>query len=193
MLDGHFKWSKKLGFLYFLDAKKDGRIDQEKMKQALVEYEKALSASNSGLGRDHLLLRCAEACLMLKDFDKGDSYGQQVLEAYKVSDYYFAYDLFHKANLVLGKISLERGDVEKAKRLLLMAAEEGALRQGHPLSGPYMKLALRMLELGEKGTVLEYLRKCAKVWTMPNHELDQWIRIIEEGRIPNFGPVYLIN
>jgi tetratricopeptide (TPR) repeat protein len=188
-LDDDPKWSEQLGFLYRLNANNRGVIDQEKMRRAVAEYEKALSREEPDDDRRHLRLQVADACLMVGEFDKADSYAQNVEERSLAGNDYFDSDALHECRLLLGKIALGRGNVDRAKAFLLKAAD--VTSKGLRVSGPYMRLAKRLLEKGEKKAVLDYLRKCATVWTMPNHELDQWIHTIEAGGMPDFGPVAL--
>jgi tetratricopeptide (TPR) repeat protein len=188
-LDDDPKWPKQLGFLYRLSANQRGVIDQEKMRRAVAEYEKALSREGPDDDQRHLRLQLAEACLMLGEFDKADSYAQHVEERSSAGNDYFDSEFLHESRLLLGKNALGRGDVDRAKAFLVKAAD--VTSKGLRVSGPYMRLAKRLLEKGEKEAVLEYLRKCATVWTMPNHEIDQWIHTIEAGGMPDFGPVAL--
>jgi tetratricopeptide (TPR) repeat protein len=191
-LDDDSKWTERLGFLYSFSAEKGGRIDPERMRQAVTELERALSSSTSDLDRADILLQLAEACLMLKEFAKGESYAQQAVEMYKDSDRVFAYEFVHKGYVIRGRIALGRGEMVRAKEFLLRSTEVVTSGQGG-LSGPYMKLAKELLHQGEKEAVLEYLRRCSEVWTMPNHEFEQWTRVIENGGTPDFGPVHMIH
>lgn len=50
-----------------------------------------------------------------------------------------------------------------------------------------MSLAKDLLEKGEKQTVLEYFKKCAKFWKMDHGKLDSWAKQVESGETPDFG------
>ncbi|EEF59009.1 hypothetical protein [Pedosphaera parvula] len=94
-------------------------------------------------------------------------------------------DVVHDANLVLGRIAVEEGRLEDAKRHLLAAGHN----TGSPVLGsfgPNMGLAKDLLEHGEPATVLEYFELCRKFWG-ENAKLDEWKKEVEAGRIPDFG------
>ena len=50
-----------------------------------------------------------------------------------------------------------------------------------------MLLAQRLLEKGERATVIEYFDLCAKFWTNQRGRLDQWKATVKNGEMPNFG------
>jgi hypothetical protein len=85
---------------------------------------------------------------------------------------------------VLGRIALEEGRVEEAKRHLLAAGKSN----GSPVLGsfgPSMTLAKELREKGEQETVLQYLEMCGRF--RHSEELEMWIKEIHAGRIPDFG------
>jgi hypothetical protein len=93
-------------------------------------------------------------------------------------------DAVHAGNLVLGRLALEAGAVEDAKRYLLAAGTSS----GSPVLGsfgPNMSLARELLERGERETVLQYFEGCAQFWK--TEKLQQWTDEINAGRIPSFG------
>ncbi len=95
-------------------------------------------------------------------------------------------DVVHNGHLVLGRIALDEGRIEEAKRHLLAAGKSN----GSPVLGsfgPNMSLAKDLLEKGEQETVLQYLESCRKFWRSDNGKLDAWTKDIHAGRIPNFG------
>ena len=53
--------------------------------------------------------------------------------------------------------------------------------------GPNMSLAKDLLAKGEQETVLEYLELCRKFWGLNRGKLDEWVKDIEAGRMPEFG------
>ena len=93
-------------------------------------------------------------------------------------------DVVHDGNLVLGRIAVDEGQLDAAKRHLLAAGKS----TGSPVLGgfgPNMGLAKDLLEKGEQETVLQYLELCGKFWS--SGKLDEWIKDIHAGRIPDFG------
>ena len=54
--------------------------------------------------------------------------------------------------------------------------------------GPNMTLAKELLEVGERDIVLQYVDLCRTFWLMDLGNTGAWEKIIDSGRIPNFGP-----
>ncbi|MDB6066883.1 MAG: hypothetical protein JWR26_3091 [Pedosphaera sp.] len=95
-------------------------------------------------------------------------------------------DAVHDGNLVLGRIAVDEGRIEEAKRRLLAAGKSS----GSPMLGgfgPNMGLAKDLLAKGEQETVLQYLELCRKFWSSDNGKLDEWTKDIYAGRMPDFG------
>lgn len=93
----------------------------------------------------------------------------------------------HQGHLVLGRVALARGDVDKAKAELLAAGGPPGSPQLDSF-GPSMRLAKDLLDAGEIQGVLEYLELCRAFWKMDRGLLDQWKADVLEGRTPKFGP-----
>lgn len=94
-------------------------------------------------------------------------------------------DYIHYGNLVLGRIALDKGNLDEARDRLLAAGRTA----GAPLrrfGGPDMALAKALLERGETRTVLEYLELCLGIWERGVEDLRDWIALIEAGRTPDF-------
>ncbi len=95
-------------------------------------------------------------------------------------------DMVHDGNLVLGRIAVDEGRLDEAKRRLLAAGQTS----GSPALGsfgPNMSLAKDLLANGEQETVLQYLELCRKFWSSGDGKLDEWIKDIRAGRFPDFG------
>ncbi|MDB6065188.1 MAG: hypothetical protein JWR26_1396 [Pedosphaera sp.] len=98
-------------------------------------------------------------------------------------------DAVHDGNLVLGRIAVDEGQIEEAKRRLLAAGKSS----GSPVLGsfgPNMSLAKDLLAKGEQETVLQYLELCRKFWSSgggKGGKLDEWTKDIYAGRMPDFG------
>jgi tetratricopeptide (TPR) repeat protein len=89
-------------------------------------------------------------------------------------------------NLVLGRIAVQEGRMEDAKRYLLEAGKSPGSPQMNSF-GPNMSLAKDLLEKGEREVVLEYFELCRKFWRMDRGRLDQWSRQVRDGKVPDFG------
>ena len=93
----------------------------------------------------------------------------------------------HQANILLGRISLRRGNTDAAKRYLLSAGRTCGSPQLNSF-GPNMTLANEMLATGQTSTVLEYLELCSVFWKSDFGKLDKWTTDIIGGQRPRFGP-----
>lgn len=90
----------------------------------------------------------------------------------------------HDGNLVLGRLALEQGAIDDAKRYLLAAGDSN----GSPVLGsfgPNMSLAQELLQKGERDIVLQYFERCGRFWK--HEKLNEWTEEVKAGRMPNFG------
>ena len=90
------------------------------------------------------------------------------------------------ANIVLGRIAMGEGDVDRAKKHLLAAGRTPGSPQLNSF-GPDMTLASEFLAHREKDVVLEYFDLCAKFWNPRFSKLDEWRKEIRAGNMPQFG------
>jgi hypothetical protein len=89
-------------------------------------------------------------------------------------------------NLVLGRIAVQNGKIEEAKKYLLEAGKSPGSPQMDSF-GPNMSLAKDLLGKGERDAVLQYFELCRKFWNMDYGKLDEWTREVKAGETPNFG------
>lgn len=91
------------------------------------------------------------------DLKKAQSLANQALnEAQrKARDWNYG-NVIHDANQILGIVALRRGDVKRAKRLLVLAGKTPGSPQLNT-GGIHLVLARELAQCGESGTVLEYL------------------------------------
>jgi hypothetical protein len=93
-------------------------------------------------------------------------------------------DVIYNGNLILGRIALDEGRIEDAKKYLLAAGKcTGSSVLGN--FGPNMSLANELLHKGEQEVVLEFFELVRKFWK--SDKLDEWIKDVHAGRIPEFG------
>jgi hypothetical protein len=89
-------------------------------------------------------------------------------------------------NMTLGLVAFTRGDVSGADSYLLAAGTTvgtSALRT----FGPSMDLANRLLQQGQRATVLQYLTLCKAFWKQDHGAIAQWSTDITAGKSPQFG------
>lgn len=93
----------------------------------------------------------------------------------------------HHANIILGRISLIEGKIERSKTYLISAGQTIGSPQLKSF-GPNMSLAKELLEIGEKNVVIEYLDLCKEFWykIFSWYKIRKWKKIIRKGGIPDF-------
>ena len=119
--------------------------------------------------------------------DKAESFANETLriaEKYK-KDWNYG-NAIHKGHLTLGRIALRRGDIEEAKKQLILAGKTPGSPQLDSF-GPNMVLAKELLDKGEKEVVLEYFKLCEVFWELHMEKLMIWEDAISKGKEPNFG------
>lgn len=183
-------WAQMLGDMYNLRSM-SAKTPESKVgwtRKALEQMEKGNVEQVSDQGwRMGRLGQISKIAFNAEEFSKAEKYARELLALAEPhpADQRFGQAL-HDGNMVLGRLALKRGDVEKAKAYLLKA---GHTPGGGTLSsfGPNMSLAESLLEHGEKSVVIEYLELCKKFWTYPRNPLNAWIQAIQTGHQPNFG------
>ena len=93
----------------------------------------------------------------------------------------------HTANIVLGRVALRSGEIDKAKEFLLKAGNTPGSPQLDSF-GPDMTLARELLGKGETEAVLKYFDLCEKFWESGTENLARWRPVVSSGEIPDFGP-----
>jgi hypothetical protein len=89
----------------------------------------------------------------------------------------------HNGNIILGKIALDSGDVQKAKEHLIAAGKSPGSPQLDSF-GPDLKFPEELLDKGEGKTTAEYLRLISKFWKRMKPRLDAWATAIDHGGHP---------
>ncbi|MCF6176916.1 MAG: hypothetical protein L3J71_14245 [Victivallaceae bacterium] len=179
------KWSKKLGQLYLLGM--IGQSPENKTEAAiksLEQYEIAYKLS-SEQERTVFLQYLIKAALAAGQPKKATKYAQEMLNN-NPKDWNYGNNIHH-ANIILGEIALEQGDIDVAKQYLIKAGKTPGSPQLNSF-GPNMKLAKKLLQEGERDTVLEYFKLCGKFWKGRGvKQLKEWIVAVKTGKEPNWG------
>jgi len=167
---GNPAWPQSLAQVYALRALKPASPEERAAlaRKRLETLEKGPDTVKLGLST---LTDLATAAFDAGEFEKGETYARRLLEvaSQNRSDPLYG-TAIHHGNLILGRLALRAGDMQKAKSFLLAA---GRTPGGATLSsfGPNMSLAKELLERGEKQAVLEYLELCKSFWTFPRNPL----------------------
>lgn len=182
------EWSERLGHLYALGmSRKSGESRKEEASKALEQFENALSLTPEGEKRFYMLSDLAKQAFEAGDTDKASEYAAELLNKapqYR-SDWNYG-NAVHYGNLILGRIALEYGQLEKAKKYLLEAGKTPGSPQLNSF-GPNMTLARELLEKGESDIVITYFQLCGKFWKMGTERLKNWTSIVKGGGIPDFA------
>jgi tetratricopeptide (TPR) repeat protein len=180
------EWSQQLGHLYELDSHHAPNEERQRAAgKALAEYERAVNQQKQPDAKFFLLPDLATVAFNAGDFAKAKAYADELLNLSKeVKKNWNSGNAIHHGNLVLGRVALQEGNVDKAKSYLLAAGKTEGSPQLNSF-GPNMTLAKELLEKGEKETVLEYFDLCGKFWQ--REELDQWRATVRGDGIPEFG------
>lgn len=95
-------------------------------------------------------------------------------------------NVIHDGHAVLGRVAVQRGDVEAAKRHLLAAGDTPGSPSLNSF-GPNVVLCRDLLAHGEADTVLAYFDQCQLFWRSHASTLDEWRRAVARGEMPEFG------
>jgi tetratricopeptide (TPR) repeat protein len=184
------EWSKRLGHLYALEINNlTGDARREQAKKALAEFERAMDQADDEDERYYSLKELADLAFEAGEDKKAESLATELLETAKTRQRdWNSGNAIHHGHLVLGRLAVRRGDVEKAKAELLAAGRTTGSPQLNSF-GPNMMLAKELIEKGEREVVLEYFSLCRKFWnSAPDLQtLDDWTAMVQGGRMPDFG------
>ena len=126
----------------------------------------------------------AQLAYEIGDYDKASAYAMEALalSSHYQNDWNHG-NAIHNANMVLGRLSLKEGDVEKARTYLLASAQSTGSPQLDTF-GPSLKLANELLIAGEEEAVVSYLDSISGFWDMDNGCVKRWINQIENHQTP---------
>lgn len=148
---------------------------------------KRLSEASTDLERFHALDSAAKESFNVGKIDDASKYATEVLliAAKYPKDWNFG-NAIQDGNIVLGRVALQNGKKEDAKKYLIAAGKS----PGSPTMnsfGPNMSLAKDLLEKGERDVVLEYFNLCHEFWRQDYGQLNKWRDEVKAGKIPHFG------
>ena len=156
--------------------------------QLVAAQEKVINTLPKAEDKFHLTREIAPLAFNAGDQVKAGMYAKDLLiQAESMKDDWDYGNAVHTANLVLGRIALAAGDIDEAKRLLLLAGKTPGSPQLESF-GPDMLFAKELLEKGEKDVVIQYFTLCSAFWKMDDGKLAQWKTEVQNNEIPDFGP-----
>ncbi len=175
------RWSEQLGELYALQGGK------ESAKKALLELQTAQATDRSDESRYYRLDQLTKSAFDAGQIEEAAAYAKELLAAAAnhTKDWNYG-NAIHHANLILGRIALQNGDVKGANEYLLKAGQTPGSPQLNSF-GPNMSLAKELLETGEQDVVLQYFDLCRKSWEMGDDRLSEWTEQVKDNKTPQFG------
>lgn len=181
------KWPERLGHLYSLGLSyKSAESKTEIAAQALRQLERSLTATTSEREKFYKLADLAKMAFEADDVKKAENYANELLaQAVQYKNDWNYGNAIHHGNLVLGRIALKSGDLEKAKQYLIKAGKTSGSPQLNSF-GPNMALAKELLEKNEREVVIQYFELCGNFWKMGQDRLKNWTALVKEGQIPDF-------
>jgi tetratricopeptide (TPR) repeat protein len=169
-------------YFYEADPATQAYLNEKDPKKKLELLENILDEDQ--YSRWAWLDDAAELAYETEAYEKAKAYSLESLSLSGNYQYDWNYgNSIHNSNMVLGRLSLKDGDIEKAKEYLL----ESAKSKGSPQLdsfGPSLKLANELLIAGERDVVLSYLHSISMFWEMDDGYVSQWITQIENNETP---------
>lgn len=200
----NYEFPKLLFEIYKRESEQDEVKDQPEVKAELEKHafeqgEKALSIlktnrdSQTDSERAEILLEVGKLALQIGNFERAKQIATNLILEYGQSTSNAEFDdATHTGNIILGKVALIGNQIEKAKEYLLISIK-APLRDKRNFLTPDLELANKLLDLGEKDTVLEYLKLCQELKNFKDHPdlygdemkaLKKWQKQIENGKKP---------
>jgi len=162
----------------------DGSKD-ERAKKRLAEVERLLREGGPQAEWAPRLREVAcELSLSLGRIDDARAHAEQLLVVNVGEPGDNPTDDVHNGHLLLGRVALRAGDVDRAKAHLVLAGRAGATGMV-PIFGPDLQLAKDLLVRGEREVVIRYLTFCRAFWNRAR--VDDWIAQIRAGGRPDFN------
>jgi hypothetical protein len=143
-------------------------------QQRLDRATKRLATASTPEERFYALNDAAKESFVVDKIEDARKYAQELMALLPNFHANWNYgNAVQDANLVLGRIAIQEGHIDEAKRYLLTAGNSPGSPQMNSF-GPNMSLAQDLLEKGQREVVLEYFELCRKFWRMDNGQLNDW-------------------
>ena len=191
-----YKWAVELGELHARRAKeKNGEEKTKAFALSIEQFEKALTLNKKersyqrDTDRISLLRKLSEVAFDAQQLEKAKRFATELLlEFGRDESRYSQTDIAHDENILLGRIALREGDIEKAKKYLLIAGRTAvlAVKAGDRYFMPKMTLAKELFEKNEKQIVIEYLDLFDGFSLEKSKALKKWATMIRKGETPSF-------
>lgn len=178
------QWHESLGHQYSLQMNAPSKKGRQKAAQMAFDEFQIAYELYTEREQSNLLPDLATTAFYSGNYPEAKTYAEKSLTI--GSDAWNSGNLIHHGNMILGRIALQEGDVEKSKAYLLKSAETDGSPQMNSF-GPNMSLAKDLLEKGERDVVLQYFEMCGKFWKRDRGQIKKWTDTVNAGKIPDFG------
>lgn len=182
-------WRQLLGDLYFSSGRQSASSEERTRlaRDALAEYEAALTIERCTLEALGILMDIAAAALMCENYERATEAAERLLaDATDHADTFQYGNAVHHAHIVLGKVAMARNDSASAAEHLRAAGETRGSPQLNSF-GPDFELASQLLAIGQRDAVVCYIDGCKKFWESGASLLEKWALVIERGEAPDFS------
>jgi len=155
---------------------------------AIYQTMKSDLAAVTGINRSGMLLTVAGQAVRGAQLDDARSLAEEALaDSQKNAKSWNTGNEVFFGNIILGQVSLRRGDTNAAAHYLLAAGSTTGSPQLNSF-GPSMTLAKELLDANSgRDQVVEFLQLCANFWKMDRGKLKEWSVLVKNGLTPDFG------
>ena len=161
----------------------EARFDQDRFDHAM----ELLDQAGPGPRRFYALDSAAMAAVEVGNLGQARALAVELLILAAGQEQNFNYgNAIHNANVVLGRLALREGDVERAMDYL----QEAGNTPGSPqLSsfGPNLQLAEELIDAKAYESVATYLLSLKSFWDPGEGLIDSWVTALERRKKPDFG------
>lgn len=163
-------------------------LDNKTQTSESARNQQISESSHDEVKSFYRLTEMTPNALAAGETDKAKQYAEELLKQAETFRKNWNYgNAVHAANIVLGKIALDSGNLDEAKHFLLEAGKTPGSPQLDSF-GPDMSLAKNLLEKGEREIIIEYFEFCAKFWNSGGDKLTEWKTAVLNKETPKFGP-----
>ncbi|MDF1754713.1 MAG: hypothetical protein P1U89_18150 [Verrucomicrobiales bacterium] len=151
----------KLGEYYSLSP--NGIEDCERKSLEAFETAYHLSDDDSGF---YQLQSLSQAAFSMGDLKKAAKYAKQLLKGAESRQEDWNYwNAIHWGNIILGRVSFQKGEVSKAAQHLVTSVKESKGSPQLNSFGPDIDLLQELIDLKQFDAGLAYLAECRKFWS----------------------------
>jgi hypothetical protein len=152
--------------------------------EALAELERAYELESEPFEKHWHLVYLGQAAVAARIPERAVEAAEQVLREARTHKGKWHYgNSIHWAHIVLGHVALLRGDTATAVAELTSAGRTDGSPQLDSF-GPDLRLAAKLLEVGQRAEVKAYLVDCQRFWASGRRRLARWIEQLNAGETP---------